>query len=148
MFRPLRETHPRLCSWLQNLNDCIWQRHEQTLCSGAKEPWYSDKRVLTSAEYDRVLAVIQSRRVILTLSAPFGFNLAVDIWDYPAHVNEQLVCLAVINNRHIEGMRSGLNGQVGGMWELLHPHTHSECNKQAVDFFKLDPIRERVHYDY
>lgn len=147
----LEVSNPELSIWLSSLEASIW-----------KDIYYEDKwgvhsareeaRKLTKEEWHIVRGVISSGNVILTLADNFGLVLRVSIWSYPASVfEEESKLLLTITNNHVEELRSGLNTPTEreGLWGIVHPFTHSEANKLAVQSFILgEHIGDRQEYNY
>ncbi len=131
--KPLTETHPRLTAWLKKTNDDIWERHEQRTCGGYTLPWSSEKRLLEDWEWKRILSLMNSGKVIVTVSAAQGFVLFLSLWSYPSSPKNEPELLIYVSNDHLKNMRSGLNSDQGGFWQLITPLTHSEANMRAVE---------------
>lgn len=152
MPRPLSKTDR---AWLKQLEARLWNTSVATMRANMSgHTWqqqYStaNKVRLKKDEWKRVKKLISDHELIVGLgSANFCFGLALSIFDHTTPPNKPEF-LTSVSGEHLPGYRYPRDR--GGFeigWKHFAPLAQDTRNLEFRDFYKMEPIHEKSHYDY
>ena len=133
--------------WLSDLQRRLWGNGDQPV---------RDLR-MKGEEFQRVFELIESEPLLTQMGAcRFGFSLCISIYDHPVTPGVPPIFLLAISEDHLPYPSSfeRINDEceewnrTDFAWELFSRHTHSDRNRQWLDFYQWEAPRERSHYEY
>ncbi len=149
--------------WLQALNEELWPPltvDERRAGKGRIK--LEASRTLQWTEFQQVLKLVDERRLLTSMfsSGMFG-GYGMSVWEhelFPGSGPTPILRLVEDNlpDPHRLQVREGYDKHVrkepgvgrDDAWESFSKFTHSETNKEWLKSYRMDPPRERSHYDY
>ncbi len=146
-------------TWLKELHTELWpegHRKKDRIELEAHRP-------LTVPEFQRVRELVETRGLVTAMfsSSMFG-GYGMDLYEHePFPGTGPIHLLRIVEGNHPdphplqvseEGYKKHIrrSGGVGrdDAWESFSKFTHSERNREWLQFYKMDPPKDRSYYDY
>ena len=114
---------------------------------------------MTGAEFERIQRLIEDEPLMTRMtSSNFAFDFCVDLFEHPVTPGVEPMHLLSISEKHLpapSGLERALADDNGVAWnrsdfawETFSQYTHSDLNRQWLDFYGWAAPQERHHYEY
>ncbi len=139
--------------WLSWLDDDVWLDHPAEGYN--RNGWSEVHRGFTKNEKERVLRIIQERKLIVQVgSGTYGLSgYSVCLRSHPEYPSLPVTYLVHFTDEHWFGLTHKRDYDKRGerfdeFWTIFSAFSHSEQNKEWLKQYGLDAPRERSYYDY
>ena len=137
-------------AWLAKLQSELWERDTRDLLTTARR--------LTGEEFQRIQRLIGDEPLVTRMgTSNFGFKFCLDLYEHPVTPGVKPMFLLSISEKHLPPP-SGLERVLADdgkkwdrsdfAWETFSRYTHSDLNRQWLDFYGWEAPKERRHYEY
>lgn len=133
----------------------VWKNYAQTSRFQAKGYWEARRKLTTKEwrEIENLLETDGSGYFCQMSNSEFGFQLAMAIYKDSAYPGVPPECVFVVEPKIMPGYiddnrKCDPETRWEGMWIAFSKHTHSERNARILQFYKMEPPRDKVHYAY
>ena len=145
-------------AWLKELHQRLWPPHHKS--NGIVLEAY---RQLTHEELERVLGLIETHTLLTSMVSIGMFGgFGMRVYEDPPAFGMPPEQVLFLHEGHLPpptrlqralGDAPEPKPRVPGCgkpeaWDLFSRYTHSEKNRKALAYFKMDPPREQSYYDY
>lgn len=141
-------------AWLSALDDEIWEAREGTWrpnMSGGelRRKYRVEKRKMTKVEWDTVRGIVARRDLPVSLhNADMGFGIGMMIYGHSPFPGGEPEILFGMTGQHLPEFtrehRCGFN--LG--WDAFSPLATTARNAELLDYYGMEPIRDKGFYDY
>ena len=146
--------------WLRDLDFELWTT-ENSFTMNMTHKTHKVVRTLTKAELHRILACIEEECLLTEMCSDTMFGgYCMTVYDHPPcfgvppiktfDLSERLLPLFDRYDRIGGELPPEKNPGCGTdrAWELFSRYTHSEQNRKWLEYYGMEPPRERRYYDY
>jgi hypothetical protein len=149
--------------WLTELNDELWPPLTlEERRSGKHRIKLEAKRILQWTEFQKVMGIVETHRLLTSMfcTSMFG-GYGMDVYEHEPFPGAGPLHVLRLIEDHLpdphrlqvgEGYDKHIRKTPGvgrdDAWESFSKFTHSDRNTEWLKFYKMDPPRNRSHYDY
>jgi hypothetical protein len=127
----LRQLHKKL--WKKGMPDQFGRRRSL------------ETRQITKTELSAVLEWVgRGNGFCEPHNACMGFGFGMSVWEPPAQPGVDPEHVITVTSGHI--VKDGPGFEKG--WKILSPFTHSERNRQLLEYFDREAPRKKGYYEY
>ncbi len=133
--------------WFAVLRNEVWKTHRDSR-SGIR--WGEALRELTETEIEKIWRLVELHGLpCVMINTAFGFDVGVVVYDHAPVPEIKPEALIAISGDHLPGGKSAPNGRkFGENFDYFSRFTHTDDNRQILDFYGFEEPKSKGHYDY